>query len=150
MPELVDAKVDSLKVEGRIKGAHYVYTVVDTWRKQIDSFVQEGLLLEDDSNLHHSIQYNEFTILSLKKGQLNEKTYSSITLVITLVNYAVEQAKRRTTKSQWFRFKKRQYSCMKRKDVLGDEMRDKIKFLDIRKTPVTMSFSAKAESSHLR
>ncbi|HCM05924.1 MAG TPA: collagenase-like protease, partial [Oceanospirillales bacterium] len=33
LPELVEAGVDSLKIEGRIKGAHYVYTVVDTWRK---------------------------------------------------------------------------------------------------------------------
>ncbi|NQZ60112.1 MAG: adenosylhomocysteinase, partial [Lentisphaeraceae bacterium] len=39
LPELVAAGVDSLKIEGRIKGAHYVYTVVDTWRKNINHFI---------------------------------------------------------------------------------------------------------------
>ena len=39
LPDLVDAEVDSLKIEGRIKGAHYVYTVTDTWRKQIRHLV---------------------------------------------------------------------------------------------------------------
>jgi len=52
LPALVDAQVDSLKIEGRIKNAHYVYTVVDIWRKQVDEFVETGKLLADDSNLH--------------------------------------------------------------------------------------------------
>ena len=52
LPELVDAQVDSLKIEGRIKNAHYVYTVIDTWRKQVNEFVETGKLLADDSNLY--------------------------------------------------------------------------------------------------
>lgn len=38
MQALADAGVYSLKVEGRIKKSHYVYTVVDNWRRQIDAF----------------------------------------------------------------------------------------------------------------
>jgi len=60
LPELVDAGVDSLKIEGRIKGAHYVYTVVDSWRKQMNKFEETGRLLEDDS-----ICIKSLTVISL-------------------------------------------------------------------------------------
>ncbi|MFV0576906.1 MAG: peptidase U32 family protein [Vibrio sp.] len=39
---LADAGAYSLKIEGRIKKPHYVYTVADQWRKQIDNFCQTG------------------------------------------------------------------------------------------------------------
>ncbi|MFA6008431.1 MAG: peptidase U32 family protein [Desulfobacteraceae bacterium] len=35
---LANAGVDSLKIEGRMKQCDYVYTVVDCWRKQLQSF----------------------------------------------------------------------------------------------------------------
>ena len=65
LPELVDAGVDSLKIEGRIKGAQYVHTVVDSWRKQMDTFAETGKLLEDDSRLYKVFNRN-FTNLFLK------------------------------------------------------------------------------------
>ena len=34
--ELADAEVDSLKIEGRIKKFDYVYTVVDSWKQQLN------------------------------------------------------------------------------------------------------------------
>ena len=140
LPELVDAKVDSLKVEGRIKGAHYVYTVVDTWRKQIDSFVQEGLLLEDDSNLH-KVFNREFTN-SFLKGNLTKDMFIDNPRDNS-INYAVEQAKEKNNEISVVQIQEATVQLHEAKDVLGDEMRDKIKFLDIRKTPVAMSFSAK-------
>ncbi|MCG9552539.1 U32 family peptidase [Vibrio sp. Isolate31] len=140
LPELVDAKVDSLKVEGRIKGAHYVYTVIDTWRKQIDSFVQEGLLLEDDSNLH-KVFNREFTN-SFLKGNLTKDMFIDNPRDNS-INYAVEQAKEKNNEISVVQIQEATVQLHEAKDVLGDEMRDKIKFLDIRKTPVAMSFSAK-------
>lgn len=38
IPELVEAGVRSLKIEGRMKGPEYVGTVVDTYRKALDRF----------------------------------------------------------------------------------------------------------------
>ena len=73
LPELVDAGVDSLKIEGRIKGAHYVYTVVDSWRKNINRFVETGRLLEDDSNLH-KVFNRDFTN-SFLKGNLTKDMF---------------------------------------------------------------------------
>ena len=52
LKELVDAGVYSLKVEGRIKKPHYVYTVVDNWRRQIDHFCDTGELLTDMTELY--------------------------------------------------------------------------------------------------
>lgn len=49
---LADAGVYSLKVEGRIKKSHYVYTVVDNWRKQIDAYCNGDELLTDKTDLY--------------------------------------------------------------------------------------------------
>ncbi|WP_422766722.1 peptidase U32 family protein [Photobacterium leiognathi subsp. mandapamensis] len=51
MAELADAGVYSLKVEGRIKKSHYVYTVVDQWRQQIDRYCEQKPLLTDTTSL---------------------------------------------------------------------------------------------------
>ncbi len=50
--ELVDAGVDSLKIEGRIKKFHYVYTVVDAWRKQLQHFYNTNTILTDNKALY--------------------------------------------------------------------------------------------------
>ncbi|MEI8047134.1 MAG: peptidase U32 family protein [Bacteroidota bacterium] len=50
--QLDDAGVDSLKIEGRIKKFHYVYTVVEAWRKQLDSFYNQDDLITDKSALY--------------------------------------------------------------------------------------------------
>ncbi|CDT57750.1 Collagenase and related protease [Vibrio coralliirubri] len=140
LPELVDAKVDSLKVEGRIKGAHYVYTVVDTWRKQIDSFVESGLLVEDDSNLH-KVFNRDFTN-SFLKGNLTKDMFIDNPRDNSM-NYAVEKATEQNNEISVVQIQEVTNELHQAKDVLGNEMRDKIEFLDIRKTPVALSFSAK-------
>lgn len=52
LKEIVDAGVESIKIEGRIKKFDYVYTVVNTWRKQINSFFNENKILTDNSDLY--------------------------------------------------------------------------------------------------
>lgn len=41
LPEIAAAGVDSIKLEGRIKKFHYVYTVVEAWRDQLDRLYQK-------------------------------------------------------------------------------------------------------------
>ncbi len=48
---LYEAGVDSLKIEGRIKKYHYVYTVVDSWRKQLQIFYQQNRVAEGEGSL---------------------------------------------------------------------------------------------------
>lgn len=42
IPELYEAGVDSLKIEGRMKSVHYVATVTKVYREAIDTYLKEG------------------------------------------------------------------------------------------------------------
>ncbi len=70
---LADSGVYSLKVEGRIKKSHYVYTVVDNWRKQIDHFCQTGDILRDSEELY-TVFNRDFTNGYLK-GNIHRDMY---------------------------------------------------------------------------
>ena len=48
---LANAGVDSLKVEGRIKKPHYVYSVIGQWRKRLDAYYQEMPAITDKQPL---------------------------------------------------------------------------------------------------
>ncbi|MEC6882246.1 peptidase U32 family protein [Photobacterium piscicola] len=136
LPELVDAGVDSLKVEGRIKGAHYVYTVVDTWRKQINNFIESGKLLADDSNLHKV--FNRSFTNSFLQGDLNKKMFTDNPRDNS-VNYAVEK-NNAISVVQIHDVKQDLYN---EKNALGAELADKIKDLSIDKVALTLAFTAK-------
>ncbi|OBU33404.1 peptidase U32 family protein [Photobacterium phosphoreum] len=136
LPELVDAGVDSLKVEGRIKGAHYVYTVVDTWRKQINNFIESGKLLADDSNLHKV--FNRSFTNSFLQGDLNKKMFTDNPRDNS-VNYAVEKSDAISV-VQIHDVKQDLYND---KNALGAELADKIKDLSIDKVALTFAFTAK-------
>lgn len=41
IPDLIDAGIDSFKIEGRMKTIHYVSTVVNVYRKAIDSYMED-------------------------------------------------------------------------------------------------------------
>lgn len=136
LPQLVDAGVDSLKVEGRIKGAHYVYTVVDTWRKQINNFVESGKLLADDGNLHKV--FNRSFTNSFLQGDLNKKMFTDNPRDNS-VNYAVEKSDAISV-VQIHDVKQELYTD---KNALGAELAEKIKDLSIDKIALTLAFSAK-------
>ena len=134
LPELVEAGVDSLKIEGRIKGAHYVYTVVDTWRKQINQFVETGKLLPDDSNLH-KVFNRDFTN-SFLQGNLTKDMFidnprdhsvkhavdSSGAISVVQIQHATDELY--TDKTQ-----------------LGAELGKKIQYLSTAKLPLSIEFS---------
>jgi len=42
VPGLIDAGVGALKIEGRMKSLHYIATVVSTYRRMIDDYLQYG------------------------------------------------------------------------------------------------------------
>ncbi|WED24826.1 U32 family peptidase [Vibrio sp. JC009] len=73
LKQLADAGVYSLKVEGRIKGSHYVYTVVDNWRRQIDSLCEEDSLLEDTKELY--TVYNRDFSDGYLQGEISKEMY---------------------------------------------------------------------------
>jgi len=52
LKELAEAGVDAIKIEGRVKGFHYVYTVVNAWRKQLRDSYAGNRLKGDDEDLY--------------------------------------------------------------------------------------------------
>jgi U32 family peptidase len=136
LPELVDAGVDSLKIEGRIKNAHYVYTVVDTWRKQIDAFYKTGIPLTDDSNLHRV--FNRDFTNSFLKGNLNKEMFIDNPRDHS-VTYAIEKS--HAVLVQDIQHVKDELHS--KKNELGDELAEKIKHLSIAKESLTLAFSGK-------
>ncbi|WP_110457433.1 peptidase U32 family protein [Shewanella algidipiscicola] len=73
LPALIEAGVYSFKVEGRIKGASYVHTVIDSFRKQIDGYVATGELTQDGERLY-KVFNRDFTNAFLR-GDLNQSMF---------------------------------------------------------------------------
>ena len=48
IPELIDAGIDSFKIEGRMKTALYVATVARTYRKAIDDYLESPELYREN------------------------------------------------------------------------------------------------------
>ena len=74
LPALINAGVHSFKIEGRIKGASYVHTVVDSFRKQIDGYVKTGELSQDGERLY-KVFNRDFTNAFLR-GDLNQSMFT--------------------------------------------------------------------------
>lgn len=73
LPALIDAGVHSFKIEGRIKGANYVHTVVDSFRKQIDGFLSTGELTENGERLYQV--FNRDFSNAFLRGDLNQSMF---------------------------------------------------------------------------
>ena len=65
IPDLIDAGIDSLKIEGRMKTALYVATVARTYRKALDDFAQSPELYEKNMSWYldqiSNCTYRQFT-----------------------------------------------------------------------------------------
>ncbi len=73
LPALIDAGVHSFKIEGRIKSASYVHTVVDSFRKQIDGFLDTGELTQDGERLYKV--FNRDFSNAFLRGDLNQSMF---------------------------------------------------------------------------
>jgi len=136
LPALVDAGVDSLKVEGRIKNAHYVYTVIDTWRQQIDTFVRSGQLQNDDANLHRV--FNRSFTNSFLQGDLTKDMFIDSPRDYS-VKHAVKESKVVVIKD----IEQVRNELYQKKNSLGSELAEKIKDISIAKQAIDLSFSGK-------
>ena len=71
--DLADAGVDSFKIEGRIKKYHYVYTVVETYRKQLQRY-EVGLDMSQDSTALYKVFNRDFSNGYLK-GEMGREMF---------------------------------------------------------------------------
>ncbi|RLA38833.1 MAG: U32 family peptidase, partial [Gammaproteobacteria bacterium] len=134
LPELVDAGVDSLKIEGRIKGAQYVHTVVDSWRKQIDTFVETGKLLDDDSSLYKVFNRN-FTNLFLK-GDMKKSMF-----IDNPRDHSFTHANEKSNAISVVQIQETQQELSQEKNEIGVLVDEKIKYLSIEKQNLQLNFS---------
>lgn len=138
LPALVDAGVDSLKIEGRIKGASYVHTTVDSWRKQINQFVETGKLLEDDSNLY-KVFNRDFTNLFLK-GDMTKSMF-----IDNPRDHSFTHANEKTNAISVVQIHDTQTTLAQDKNELSAKVDEKIKYLSITKPNLNMVFSGKLD-----
>lgn len=86
IPEIVDAGIDSLKIEGRMKTALYVATVARTYRKAIDDYFQSEELYRQNMDWYKAeiskCTYRQFTTgFYFGKTDENTQIYDSNTYV---------------------------------------------------------------------
>jgi putative protease len=145
LPALIEAGVHSFKIEGRIKGASYVHTVVDSFRKQIDGFIKTGELLEDGERLYKV--FNRDFSNAFLRGDLNQSMFIDNPRDNTK-NYAL--AKNTDTKGSNLisvvQIQEVEQSLYQEKNEINDLVKDKIQYLSIDKLPLTLSFSGEAGS----
>ena len=97
IPELVEAGIDSLKIEGRMKTALYVATVARTYRKAIDDYFTDPKLYEKNMDWYQAeiskCTYRQFTTgFYFGKPDENTQIYDNNTYVkeYTYLGYAEE------------------------------------------------------------
>ena len=86
IPELIDAGIDSLKIEGRMKTALYVATVARTYRRAIDDYLKDPKLYKEHMPWYleqiSNCTYRQFTTgFFFGKPDENTQIYDSNTYV---------------------------------------------------------------------
>jgi putative protease len=137
LKELYDAGVDSLKIEGRIKEFEYVYTVVNSWKKQIDSFYNNNSLINDNSDLHKV--FNRDFSNSFLTGEIDRDMFidnpmsNSIKHLSDINNYSSEEERM-----------KGQVELDKEKRATRAFVKNGIKQFNIEKAPLNITVSGES------
>lgn len=137
--ELADAGVDSLKIEGRMKQCDYVYTVVDCWRKQLQSFYDKDRP-DDDNHALYKVFNRDFSNGYLK-GEIHQDMFidsprdHSIVHLSEINKYPTHQALVNDQNSLYD----------EKMDILADVKR-KISPLSIAQSPLNLDISGTSGS----
>jgi putative protease len=134
LPALIDAGVHSFKVEGRIKGASYVHTVIDSFRKQIDGFVETGELLEDGERLYKV--FNRDFSNAFLRGDLNQSMF-----IENPRDNSKYHALDKSNAISVVQIHEVEESLSAEKEQITTSVFDKIKHLSIDKQPLSLIFS---------
>lgn len=134
MPALIDAGVHSFKVEGRIKGASYVHTVIDSFRKQIDGYLDTGELTQDGERLYKV--FNRDLTNAFLRGDLNQSMFIENPRDNS-TNYAVEASNAISV----VQIHDAKQELKQEKDDIHNDVFEKIKHVSIEKMKLSLSFS---------
>jgi putative protease len=136
LPALINAGVHSFKIEGRIKGASYVHTVVDSFRKQIDGFMSTGKLTQDGERLY-KVFNRDFTNAFLR-GDLNQSMFIENPRDNSK-NHAIASSKAISI----VQIHTVEQNLNNEKDQISASVFEKIKHLSIEKPLLSLVFSGK-------
>lgn len=145
LPALIEAGVTSFKIEGRIKGASYVHTVVDSFRKQIDGFVKTGQLLEDGERLYKV--FNRDFSNAFLRGDLNQSMFIDNPRDNSK-NHAIAKTSETAGSNliSVVQIQEVEQTLYQEKNEINDAVKEKIQYLSIDKMPLTLHFSGEAGS----
>ena len=134
LPQLIEAGVHSFKVEGRIKGASYVHTVIDSFRKQIDGFIETGELLESGERLYKV--FNRDLTNAFLRGDLNQSMFIENPRDNSKY-HAIDQSNAISV----VQIHEVEENLSEEKTKINIDVSDKIKHLSIEKFPLSLHFS---------
>ncbi len=137
LKELAEAGVDSIKIEGRIKKFHYVYTVVDSWHKQLQSFYDHDKLNNDNRDLH--LVFNRGFSNAFLRGDINRSMFIDNPRDHAAIHHA--EINGGCTDENLARAKREIYDL---KTEIITTVRDKIGQLSIAKAPLSITVSGEA------
>ena len=131
---LADAGVDSIKIEGRIKKYHYVYTVVETWRKQLQSYYEQNIINRNNSELRKV--FNRDFSNSFLKGDVSRNVF----IDNPRDNSAIHLSKNWGNPTDENITKAKKVLFEQKSDIISN-VKDRIEKLSIEKAPLTITLS---------
>ena len=139
LKELYDAGVYSLKIEGRIKKYDYVYSVVDAWKKHIQTFFKQNEI-SDKNNILYKVFNRDFSN-TLLKGDINKDMFidnprdHSILHLSEINKYNTEEE-----------IEKDRLKFYAEKEDIKTTVESKIKQVNAAKAPLKISLSGQCNS----
>ncbi|MCW9023323.1 MAG: U32 family peptidase [Gammaproteobacteria bacterium] len=138
---LYNAGVDSVKIEGRIKKYHYVYTVVDTWRKQLNRFYEQNTIKHDNNDLRKV--FNRDFSNSFLKGNISKAVFIDNPRDHSAIHHAQQFSKiEGGTTDEHLATAKR--VVFDQKTEIITNIQDQIEQISIEKAPLTISLSGES------
>lgn len=138
---LYDAGVDSIKIEGRIKKYHYVYTVVETWRKQLQRFYQQDTLNTDNSDLRKV--FNRDFSNSFLKGNISKSVFIDNPRDHSAIHQAEQLSKIGGGSTDENLSKAKRVVFVQKTDIITN-LEDRIEQLSIEQAPLIITLSGQA------
>ena len=135
--ELSDAGVDSFKIEGRIKKSDYVYTVVNSWRKQLLGFYIQNRLKNDNRDLYKV--FNRDFSNAFLKGDLHKDMF-----IDNPRDHSIQHLSEINKYSTVDELENDQMELYDEKEAIKTSIENEINQLSIAKAPLTIRISGKS------
>jgi U32 family peptidase len=136
LPELANSGVDSLKIEGRIKKAPYVYTIVNAWRKQLQRLYNQNKLDTDNRILYKAFNRdfsNDFLLGEISNGMFIDNPRDHSAIYLSEINGGTTDETLEKAKGEIY----------DERLEMATDVEQRIKTISIAKTPLILTVSGK-------